>query len=193
MNDGFTDISFDTGNGTDGIVDSEVSERFDTSTDTEQAVTDSDFSLPDSLGNDFLLSSSTTDNAEVFAPSETPVPETGEEIQETVGPDSVTGSEGGVSSDSVNYIPELEYIDYLLNTQLDEMNAVQSVSGNSINVSFDDTTCQTLQDLARNQLVSIENQEIIINLVSCVLLAVVLDFLIASARRTAKKMHGRKE
>lgn len=191
MNDGLASISTDTDNGADFGLDAEVAGNSSTDSGTEPDFDTSGDSVSDALGDSSLLSSDTTDSAETPAPSENTDSENSTENTESVETEEMTDSQP--SSFDGEYLPELEYIDSLLNTQIEEMNAVQTVSGNSIHVTFDDTINQTLQEMNTSQLAALENQSVIINLLSCVLLAVVIDFLIASARRTAKKMHGRKE
>lgn len=187
MNDGFTDLSLDTDNATDLGTDADSSKPSDTDSDIGQDSSASDSSVSDSLGDSDSVSSDTEDTETDSDISET------EDTESAVDGSAVSPPKEIADSETADYLSELEYIDFLLNSQLDEMNAVQSVSGNSVNISFDDTTNQTLQNIRQGQLESIDNQSMIINLLSCVLLAVVLDFLIASARRSAKKMHGRKE
>lgn len=158
------------------IPDTESEEIFDTVSDT----------VFDPVGSD---SDSATDTEVV------PEDITSNEVDNT---DS--GTENGVDnqtsyeeSSSVDYVSEFEYIDYLLNTQIDEMNAVQSVSGNSVVISIDETGMQTLAEIKQNQQIQIENQGVLINLCTCLLLVVVIDFLFASAKRIMKKMSFRKE
>lgn len=191
MNDGLASISTDTDNGADFGLDAEVAGNSSTDSGTESDFDTSGDSVSDALGDSSLLPSDTTDSAETPTPSENTDSENSTENTESVETEEMTDSQP--SSFDGEYLPELEYIDFLLNTQIEEMNAVQTVSGNSIHVTFDDTINQTLQEMNTSQLAALENQSAIINLLSCVLLAVVIDFLIASARRTAKKMHGRKE
>lgn len=187
MNDGLTDLFSDTDSGADLGEAPGFSETDNTASDTQQDFPASDSSVSDTVGSSDLLPSDTEDTETDFDVSET------EDTEASSDGSSDFLSEDITNSESMDYLSELEYIDFLLNTQIDEMNAVQTVSGNSVRISFDDTTNQTLQDMRQSQLDLLDNQNAIINLLSCVLLCVVLDFLIASARRTAKKMHGRKE
>lgn len=186
MNDGF-DNNID-----DAVSDSAselVGEHQDESgVDTElgQDITDSDNTVSDSVGDDNILSSDSEADTEIIAnDSEIApdiVPETGMDSAPTI---TETGD--------INYLPELEYIDYLLNEQLTGIQSVTSVSGNSITVSFDDTSSQLLTDIRTDIGTMIEGQQLISTLLTSVLVAVVLEYLFASAKRIMKKSTNRKE
>lgn len=188
MNDGYLDSFDDTASDSDNGYYEESAD----STETEsESISDTDNTLSDTVGNDTLLSSDTENNAEDITENQTDFTETALENQTE---NSETGSE--ISSDSsqdIDYLSEIEYIDFLLNTQIDEMQSVKSVSGNSINVTIDSSGTEILQNISDNQVIMIDNQNVIINLLSCILLAIVMEYLINSAKRVMKKMSFRKE
>lgn len=183
MNDGFnysiTDSVSESGLGTDA----EPSEETDSTAESD----DNSYNpLPDSLGNDSLLSSDTEDIEEDSTENKT---DNGETVMEDTEASLPSDSTLGAS----DYLPELEYIDYLLNVQLDEIQSVKSVSGNSINVTIDGNGMEALTGIQERQDRLLEGQEILINLVGCLFLAIVMEFLFNSAKRVMKKMSFRKE
>lgn len=126
------------------------------------------------------------------------LPSDSESNQENTENDSVSNTETDVeSSEAVSeitgdYMPELEYIDYLLKEQLTNMQAV-TVSGNSISVSLDNDSLQALTEVKENQISIQEEIKTISVLVSCVIFALCAEFLFNSAKRVVKNMTNRKE
>ena len=96
-------------------------------------------------------------------------------------------------SNDLEYLPELEYIDYLLAEQIQNQIMVQSVSGNSIMVTIDDTGMQMLTEIRDNQYITHEKCDTMINLLGCLLLAVIIEYLVMSSKRIVKKMMNRKD
>lgn len=185
MNDGIDNIIDDTSGTTDISEDAGNEGNLGNDTEPEQSVNNSGDTVSDSMGSD---NNGASDS---------------ETIQEDIESDAVDSEESGMEtsggsetyyteSSAVDYTPELEYIDYLLNQQLTEMNAVQTVSGNSVLVSFDDASTQLLVDIKTGQEVVIEGQTALFGLVSCVLMVICIDYFTASARRVVKKMFNRK-
>lgn len=186
MNDGF-DNNID-----DAVSDSAselVGEHQDESgvdTEPKQNIIDSDNTVSDTVGDDNILSS----DSEADTENSTTDSEITSEIGAEIGLDSApTLTETG----DINYLPELEYIDYLLNEQLTGLKSVTSDAGNSITVSFDDTSSQLLTDIRTDISTMIEGQQLISTLLTSVLVAVVLEYLFASAKRIMKKSTNRKE
>ena len=128
----------------------------------------------------------------------TPASSDSESNQENIENDSVSNTETDVeNSESVSemtgdYMPELEYIDYLLKEQLNTMQAV-TVSGNSISVSLDNGSLLALTEVKENQISIQEEIKTISVLVSCVIFALCAEFLFNSAKRVVKNMTNRKE
>ena len=151
------------------------------STEPTDNSTDVDTGVSDTLGSDDLLPTAPEDIKEVLTGSET---ENTVDIPQTVS---------DTSTDLSGIYSELEYIDYLLIEQTDLLQNTLTVSGNSVSVSIDNTGMQALTSVADNQLVLIENQNVLIGLIGCVLMAVCIDFLFASAKRSIKWLTGRKE
>lgn len=185
MNDGIDNISDDTVGGTDITENAGDSGETGSDTQSNESIDNSSDTVSDSMGSDDNGVSNT------------------ETIQEDIESDAVDNSESDVEasggsetfyteSGTVDYTPELEYIDYLLNQQLTEMNAVQTVSGNSVLVSFDDASAQLLVDIKTGQETIVTGQTALFGLVSCVLMAICIDYFTASARRVVKKMFNRK-
>lgn len=182
VNDRFIYFDIDTDSGADigenGEVQNDVSdvpENIDSGTSDINSVSDT-------LGSDYV------DNT------------TPEDIQEDIESNEVDNTSDSMEyetsyseSGAVDYIPELEYIDYLLNEQLNEMKSVQTVSGNSVLVTFDDSSMQMLTEIRDNQVTQIENQNVMINLIGCLLFSVVAEYLILSSKRVMKKMVNRRE
>ncbi len=185
MNDGINDINDDTLGGTDIPEDAGDSGETGSDTQSNESIDNSGDAVFDSMGSD---NNGVSDS---------------EAVQEIIENDSLDSEESGVETSggsetyytetgAVDYTPELEYIDYLLNQQLTELNAVQTVSGNSVLVSFDDTSAQLLVDIQTGQETIIEGQTALFGLVSCVLMVICIDYFTASARRVVKKMFNRK-
>lgn len=160
-----------------GEVESEDTGQNDSSSTADD---DSGDIVSDTMGSDSLLPSDSEIN------------------QENTENDSVSNTETDVeNSDSVSeitedYMPELEYIDYLLKEQLTNMQAV-TVSGNSISVSLDNDSLQALTEVKENQISIQEEIKTISVLVSCVIFALCAEFLFNSAKRVVKNMTNRKE
>lgn len=146
---------------------------------TETEFVDSDFNndIPTSLGD-----SEVSANEEIDLSNEASSIENIENINEN------TTSE---TTDLSGIYTELEYIDYLILEQTSLMR--DTVSGNSINVNLDNYTKEAFVTVTEQQNKLIESQNIIISLVGCVLLAICIQFLFASAKRSVKWFSGRKE
>ncbi len=108
--------------------------------------------------------------------------------------DSETSMENATyyQSEAVDYTSEIEYIDYLLNEQLQEMKSVQTVSGNSINVTLDNDTMQMLTEIKQNQIEIGGKCDGIMSIAYCILFVGILSYLLGSSRRVVKKMFNRK-
>lgn len=181
MNDEFDYSGIDSDSVADvestGEVESEDTGQNDSSSTDDD---DSGDFVSDALGSDSLLSSDSESN------------------QENIENDSVSNTETDVgNSESVSemtgdYMPELEYIDYLLKEQLNTMQAV-TVSGNSISVSLDNGSLLALTEVKENQISIQEEIKTISVLVSCVIFALCAEFLFNSAKRVVKNMTNRKE
>lgn len=162
--------------GSIGEVESEdIGQNDSSSTDDDSG----DF-VSDALGSDSLLSSDSESNQENIENGSVSNTETDVESSEPVS--EITG----------DYMPELEYIDYLLKEQLNTMQAV-TVSGNSISVSLDNGSLQALTEVKENQISIQEEIKTISVLVSCVIFALCAEFLFNSAKRVVKNMTNRKE
>ena len=186
MNDGFNNIVDDAVSDSDNGLVGEYTEESGENTEPEQNANDADNTISDSVGNDTMLPSDSEADTENSTTDSEIASENGAEI----GLDSVpTLTETG----DINYLPEMEYIDYLLNEQLTGLKSVTSVSGNSITVSFDDSSSQLLTDIRTDIGTMIEGQQLISTLLTSVLVAVVLEYLFASAKRIMKKSTNRKE
>lgn len=137
-------------------------------------------SVSDSMGSDIKPIADTESNS-------------GDTEADTLS-DSETGMEDAIyyQSETVDYTSEIEYIDYLLNEQLQEIKSVQTVSGNSINVTLDNDAIQMLTEIHIKQDKIIESYDTVGNTVSCLLLVVCLGYFTASARRVVKRMFNRK-
>lgn len=159
-----------------GEVESEDTGQNDSSSTDD----DSGDLVSDALGSDSLLSSDSESNQENIENGSVSNTETDVEGTESVS--EMTG----------DYMPELEYIDYLLKEQLNTMQAV-TVSGNSISVSLDNNSLQVLTEVSENQISIQEEIKTISVLVSCVIFALCAEFLFNSAKRVVKNMTNRKE
>lgn len=186
MNDGFNNYIDDAVSDSASELVGEHQEESGVDTEPKQGITDSDNTVSDTVGDDTILSS----DSEVDAENTTTDSEIASDIVSETGLDSApTLTETG----DINYTPELEYIDFLLNEQLTGLKSVTSVSGNSITVSFDDTSSQLITDIRTDIGTMIEGQQLISTLLTSVLVAVVLEYLFASAKRIMKKSTNRKE
>ena len=159
-----------------GEVESEDTGQNDSSSTDD----DSGDLVSDALGSDSLLSSDSESNQENIENGS--VSNTDTDVE---GTESVSEMIG-------DYMPELEYIDYLLKEQLNTMQAV-TVSGNSISVSLDNNSFQVLTEVSENQISIQEEIKTISVLVSCVIFALCAEFLFNSAKRVVKNMTNRKE
>ena len=186
MNDGFDNNIDDAVSDSASELVGEHQNESGVDTELEQDFADSDNTVSDTVGDDNILSSDSESDTE----NSTTDSEIASEIGAEIGLDSApTLTETG----DINYLPEMEYIDYLLNEQLTGLKSVTSVSGNSITVSFDDTSSQLLTDIRTDIGTMIEGQQLISTLLTSVLVAVVLEYLFASAKRIMKKSTNRKE
>lgn len=187
MNDGFNDSNSvsdsesDIGNDTESSEGSANGNVSETSYGSDTAV-----SVPDAVEYDFLLSSDSETDSETFADMEEADSEVDLEYDKY-------SQQIETLTYSPDYLPELEYIDYILHSQLDEMRSVKTVSGNSIYVSLDDSGTELLTDIHEKQNALIVGQNAIFSLLSCILLVLTMEYLINSAKRIMKKMSFRKE
>lgn len=172
--------------------DTDSNETIDhTGTDTETGDTTNtgddtaDNSVPDSMGDDYIPPADTeTPSDSSPADSET-IPETGLDNPESFTETNTDDSQGGY--EITVEASELEYIEYLLNTQIDDFQTVKdTVSGNSVNITLDTGTKETLTAMETNQRTLIDGQNALLLLLSCVLLALVFDFMSRSAKRVIK-------
>lgn len=181
MNDEFDYSGIDSDSVADvesiGEVESEDTGQNDSSSTDDD---DSGDFVSDALGSDSLLSSDSESNQENIENGSVSNTETDVENSESVS--EMTG----------DYMPELEYIDYLLKEQLITMQAV-TVSGNSISVSLDNGSLLALTEVKENQISIQEEIKTISVLVSCVIFALCAEFLFNSAKRVVKNMTNRKE
>lgn len=181
MNDGInnsgTDTDYETGVAEDGTVVGDVStvpEDFNSGTVDTGGVSDA-------MGSD---SNTTTDTESDTGDTESNTvdnTETNVEVQETS-----TGS-------TVDYTYELNNIEYWQTQQLAEMQAVQSVSGNSILVTLDEDSMQAITEVQEKQEAIIDGQSTFCGLLGCLVFAVCAEWLIGSAKRSIKHFTGRKE
>lgn len=185
MNDGIDNLIDDTSGSTDIPEDAGNEGNVGNDTEPEQSANNSGDTVSDTMGSD---NNGVSDSETVQEDTESDAVDSEENGVEISGGSETYYAETG----TVDYTPELEYIDYLLNQQLTEMNAVQTVSGNSVLVSFDDTSTQLLVDIKAGQETIIDGQTALFGLVSCVLMVICIDYFTASARRVVKKMFNRK-
>lgn len=186
MNDRYNYIRFDTDSGTD-VGENGTDENDGGELSTKDNDTDSGGdSVSDAVGSDSDSDTDTESDAENIESDAVADTESGVESSENDASDYAQSGE-------VDYLSELEYIDYLLNTQIENQEAVLSVSGNSVNVSLDDESMQLLTEIRDGQLVMHGKCDVLINLMSCLLLAVVVEYLIMSSKRVMKKMVNRKD
>lgn len=94
-------------------------------------------------------------------------------------PGNDTGSSGSSSTPSVDYTTDLTSIRDMLGAQLNEINAVQSVYGNTVMVTIADS----------EQLAEINSHLTAISaLLTMILMCLLFDYMKRSARRTVKGM-----
>ena len=159
----------------------------DSNATTEESGTSEEYNEPQQIDfdTDSYISSSVGDS-EVL-----PNEETNLEIETDIEVDSETLTEVTNETDLSGVYSELEYIDYLL---IEQNEILQStVSGNSVSVKIDDSVLEDLTAVSDNQQFIINNQSFLIGLVGCVLMAVCIEWLFASAKRSIKWLTGRKE
>lgn len=188
MYDRFTHICFTSDNG-EAFTDSGIFETDNDFSSASESPTDIDNTgdtVSDAVGDNSVTDSVTENSAEASSPSSPDNTSDGMEIEGVFFTDYS-------QSETVNYTPELEYIDYLLSTQIQNQLAVQSVSGNSIVMSIDENGSQLLCEIKENQIVTQEKCDLMINLTGCLLFAVLAEYLIMSSKRIVKKMINRKE
>lgn len=151
--------------------------------------------VSDTVGTDTVLSSDTETVTESNENSENTGTEN--DLQNTASDtESTLEATAEVNTDisaetGIDYTPELEYIDYLLNEQLVTMRS--TVSGNCINVSLDDNSLQAVSELSSNQLLIHEELKTVSVLLSCIVFCLCADFLFMSAKRVVKNITNRKD
>lgn len=185
MNDGIYDGTYASDSaenvGDTGETEDNISEISDTESISDSY--NSSDTVSDTLGDDTLLSSDSESSSEDIANNQ--VIDSSDSVQS-----SVPSSESTLEV-STDYLPELEYIDYLLNEQLNTMKS--TVSGNSINVSFDSGSMQAITEIRDNQIVMQEDIKTVSVLISCVIFALCAEFLFNSAKRVVKNITNRKD
>lgn len=185
MNDGINNSGTDTDYGT-GIAEDTGSECTvsDVPGNNDDNTNNTDI-ISDAMGSDILPVTDTESNTESATLSEMDNTEAGMEV-----PESTTESS---SDSSVDYTYELNNIEYWQTQQLAEMQAVQSVSGNSIMVTLDEDSMQAITEVQEKQEAIIDGQATLCGLVGCLVFAVCADFLVHSAKRIMKNITGKKE
>ena len=189
MNDGTNNSGTDTDNGTG------VGEDVGTTSDFPEIPEDNTSddtgidSVSDTMGSNIEPTTDTEGVQEDIESDPVDNTETGLEVQENIFAGS---SEIGAAS-SIDYTYELNNIEYWQIQQLEEMQAIQSVSGNSIMVTLDADSMETLVQVQEKQDTAIEHLDTFCGLMACLVFAVCAEFLIHSAKRTVKHFTGRKE
>lgn len=185
MNDGTNNSGIDTDNGAgvgeDAGTAYDIPEVSEDNT-SDDSVTDS---VSDTMGSDSFPVADTENMSEDTASDTLDNSETGMEVPENTAESS--------SDSSVDYTYELNNIEYWQTQQLAEMQAVQSVSGNSIMVTLDDDSMQVITEVQEKQDAIIDGQATFCGLLGCLVFAVCAEWLIGSAKRSIKHFTGRKE
>lgn len=181
MNDGTNNSGTDTDYGTGIAEDETVVGDVSTVPEDFNSGTNDTGSVSDSMGSDSGTTTDTESNSENTEIATMDNTGTNVEVQETS------------SSSSVDYTYELNNIEYWQTQQLAEMQAVQSVSGNSIMVTLDEDSMQAITEVQEKQEVIIDGQTTLCGLVGCLVFAVCADFLVHSAKRIMKNITGKKE
>ena len=185
MNDRLN-IYFETNNGNDIGEAGELENNSTELPEYNESDVDNGVSVSDAMGSDYNDDANTENNEKNIEGNTVGYTESSMETEEGFFEDYQ-------ENEMIDYTPELEYIDYLLSMQIQNQLSVQSVSGNSIMVSLDDSSMQAITEIRQNQIITHEKCETMINLVGCLLLAVVLEYLIMSSKRIVKKMTNRKD
>ncbi len=185
MNDGTNNCGTDTDNGTSIVENVEVGGDVQTVPEDIDSSLDNTDSVSGAVGDVAESITDTEDNTEDIESGAVDNTENNVDIPQT------TTESGTVSY--IDYTSDLNHIDSLLYDVRTELQEVQSVSGNSIMVSLDDTSMQAITEVKENQDVIIEGQNVFCGLMGCLVLAVCAEWLIGSAKRTIKHFIGRKE
>ena len=181
MNDGVNNSGTDTDSGT--VIAEDAGTAPDVSAVPEDSTSD--------VGDTNSVSDTVGDSAFPVADTESNSEST--EIGSVDGSEtSVENTESGADS-TIDYTYELNNIEYWQMQQLEQMQAVKSVSGNSIMVSFDDDSMQALTEIQEKQDMLIDGQATFCGLMGCLVLVVCAEWLIGSAKRAVKNFTGRKE
>lgn len=185
MNDGFSNSVIDTDSGEVFAENGEIGNDVQPvpESDTSNASVSSDVSDP--VGSDILSGSDTESSTEIVESSAVDSSETG---METSHNDAQTSADT-----SVDYSYKLDNIEYRLMQQLDTMQSTKSVSGNSLVVSLDSASMETLTDMQQNQKDIITGQNALYGLLGCVLFALCADFIVHSVKRVFKNITGKGE
>lgn len=185
MNDGVNNSGTDTDSGT--VIAEDAGTAPDVPAVPEDSTSDvgDTNSVSDTVGDFAFPVADTESVAEDTTDNTLDNSEVGMEVSESTTESS--------SDSSVDYTYELNNIEYWQMQQLEQMQAVQSVSGNSIMVSFDDDSMQALTEIQEKQDMLIDGQETFCGLMGCLVLAVCAEWLIGSAKRAVKNFTGRKE
>ena len=185
MNDRLN-IYFETNNGNDIGEAGELENNSTELPEYNESDVDNGVSVSDAMGSDTDIVADTESGAQSI--TDIPLDNTENSMESENG-----YFEDYTQSNDLEYLPELEYIDYLLAEQIQNQIMVQSVSGNSIMVTIDDTGMQMLTEIRDNQYITHEKCDTMINLLGCLLLAVIIEYLVMSSKRIVKKMMNRKD
>lgn len=189
MNDGTNNSGTDTDNGTgvgeDVGTTSDIPEVPEDNTSDDTGID----SVSDTMGSNLEPTTDTEGVQEDIESDPVDNTETGLEVQENI---SAGSSEIGAAS-SIDYTYELNNIEYWQTQQLAEFQAVQSVSGNSIMITFDEDSMQVLMEVQEKQDALIDGQATFCGLLGCLVFAVCAEWLIGSAKRAIKHFTGRKD
>lgn len=185
MNDRYN-IYFETNNGNDIGEAGELENNSTELPEHNESDVGNGVAVSDAMGSDNSADANTENNEKNIEGDTVDNTESGLEAEEEFFADYQ-------ENEAIDYTPELEYIDYLLSMQIQNQISVQSENGKSIVVSLDDSSMQALTEIKQNQIITHEKCELMINLVGCLLLAVVLEYLIMSSKRVVKKMTNRKD
>lgn len=185
MNDGIIDSGTDTDNGTSISENVEVGGDVQAVPEDNDSGSDNTDSVSDTMGDVTESVTDTEDNTEDVESGAVDNTKDSVDVPETT-------TESGATS-YVDYTSDLNHIDSLLYDVRTELQEVQSVSGNSIVVSFDNDSMQALAEIQTKQETIIESQDVFCGLMGCLVFAVCAEWLIGSAKRSIKHFTGRKE
>lgn len=165
------------------VTDIPVTDSSDSSGTSSASYTETDaVSDTDSTQNDIpqdIVEDTPVTDTEFDESSDTVTGESIEIADPSTTSGNDTGSSGSSSTPSVDYTTDLTSIRDMLGAQLNEINAVQSVSGNTVMVTIADS----------EQLAEINSHLTAISaLLTMILMCLLFDYMKRSARRTVKGM-----